>query len=68
MAEEKGKQPLPWSQRLRRAALFVLFFLVLLIPKVLGLRGRRRLWMALRFLAAVVGAGLVLGSGGEWGW
>ncbi|MEE8201967.1 MAG: hypothetical protein V3R29_12475 [Candidatus Acidoferrales bacterium] len=68
MAEEKGKQPLPWGQRLRRAALFVLFFLVLLIPKALGLRRRRRLWMALRFLAAVVGAGLVLGSGGEWGW
>ncbi|MDA2913433.1 hypothetical protein MYX77_05655 [Acidobacteriia bacterium AH_259_A11_L15] len=68
MAEEKGKQPLPWGQRLRRAALFVLFFLVLLIPKALGLRGRRRLWMTLRFLAAVVGAGLVLASGGEWGW
>ena len=67
MAEAKA-EPVPLGERLRRAALFVLFGLVLLIPKALSLRRRRDLWNVLRFLAAVLGA-VLLGTikGGELG-
>jgi hypothetical protein len=51
--------PVPVSERLRRAGLFVLFGLVLLIPKTLSLRRRRSLWNVLRLLVGVVGAVLV---------
>ena len=44
------------GERLRRVGLFVLFGLVLLIPKTLGLRRRRNLWNVLRLLAGIVGA------------
>ena len=56
------------GERLRRAGLFLLFGLVLLIPKALSLRRRRDLWNVLRFLAAVLGA-VLLGTvkGGELG-
>jgi len=67
VAEAKA-EAVPRGKRLRRAALFVLFGLVLLIPKALGLRRRRSLWNGLRFLAAVIGA-LMVGTvkGGELG-
>lgn len=44
-----------WSHRLRRAALWVLFALVLLIPKTLSLRKRPGVWNPLRFGVAVIG-------------
>ncbi len=57
MSDEQGEQPLAsWPQRLRRGALFVLFALVLLIPKALDLRRRPRMWNALGFAAAAIGA------------
>ena len=49
-----------WPQRLRRAALFVLFALVLLIPKTLGLRRQPQVWNALRTAVALLGAALVV--------
>ena len=58
MAEAKA-EPVPLGERLRRAGLFVLFGLVLLIPKTLGLRRRRNLWNVLRLLAGIVGAVLL---------
>ena len=54
-----------WAGRLRRAALLVLFSLVLLIPKVLALRRRRRWWNALRLTAAVTGAFLFADKAGS---
>ena len=58
-----------WPQRLRRAALLVFFALVLLIPKILGLRRRRRSWNALRLTTALVGAVLVTaGKASHLGW
>jgi hypothetical protein len=45
----------PRLARLRRAGLFVLFSLVLLIPKALALRRRRMLWNRLRVLMALTG-------------
>lgn len=60
MAEEKHTQErVLWQVRLRRAALFLLFAAVLMIPKTLALRQRRSLWNGLRFLVAVTGALLV---------
>lgn len=57
MAETNASdESLPLAERLRRAALFVLFGLVLLIPKTLALRRRRHLWNLLRLLAGIVGA------------
>ena len=51
------------ATRLRRGALWVIFALVLLIPKAIRLRRRRRAWNIIRVLAAFVGAGmLVLGA------
>ncbi len=44
-----------WSNRLRRTALWLLFALVLLIPKTLSLRKRPRVWNLLRFGVAVIG-------------
>ncbi|MGH9777284.1 MAG: hypothetical protein ACRD5I_02630 [Candidatus Acidiferrales bacterium] len=58
MAEARAKA-VPLGDRLRRAALFVLFGLVLLIPKTLGLRRRKDLWNVLRLLAGIVGAVLL---------
>ncbi len=61
MAEKRVEKPAPtWMDRLRRAVLFVLFGLVLLIPKLVGLRRRRRAWNALRWLAGL--AGLLLAA------
>ena len=57
------------GQRLKRAAIGVLIFLILLIPRVRRLRRRVRLWTGFRIAAGV--AGLVLGtvflSGGSTG-
>ncbi len=58
-----------WPQRVRRAALFVLFALVLLIPKTLGLRRRPRTWKAIRAVVALLGALLVaVPTGNSWSW
>ena len=51
------------AQRLRRAALFVLFSLVLLIPKGLALRRRPRWWNLLRFAVALIGIFLLADQG-----
>jgi hypothetical protein len=65
---EARVETIPLGERLRRAVLFVLFGLVLLIPQTLALRRRRTLWNGLRFLTAVVGALLIgSGKGGELG-
>lgn len=57
MAQEQNEQArVSWPQRLRRAALFLLFATILLVPKFLALRRRRRLWNALRVVLAVFGA------------
>ncbi len=55
---EKPRQG--WPPRLRRAALFILFALVLLIPKTLGLRRQPQVWNALRTAVALLGAALVV--------
>lgn len=55
-------ETIPRAERLRRAGLFVLFSAVLLIPKTLGLRRRRKLWNSLRILAALAGGLLVVGG------
>ncbi len=56
MANDSFKQTeVRWSNRLRRAALWFLFALVLLIPKTLSLRKRPGLWNLLRFGVAVIG-------------
>jgi len=59
VAEEKTEagQNSRWA-RLRRAGLFVLFSLVLLIPKALALRRRPKLWNGLRVLMALAGGAL----------
>lgn len=49
-------------KRLRRGALWLLFSAVLLIPKVLGLRRRRRAWNAARLVASSLAAALVAAS------
>lgn len=66
MAETKA-EPVPLGERLRRAGLFVLFGLVLLIPKTLSLRRRKDLWNVLRLLAGVVGAVLLFDKVGGLG-
>jgi len=47
--------------RLRQAGLFVLFSIVLLIPKTLALRRRPKLWNGLRLLTCLTG-GLLAGT------
>ena len=60
MAEEKQPhEKVGLAMRLRRAALFVVFAAVLLIPKTLSLRRRGWLWNSLRLVAAIVGAALL---------
>ena len=57
MADQKtetGQQPR--LARLRRAGLFVLFSLVLLIPQALALRRRRKLWNGLRVVSVLAGS------------
>ena len=56
-----------WSDRLRRTALWVLFALVLFIPKTLNLRKRPGLWNLLRFGVAVIGVFLFAMQGGSAG-
>ena len=51
---------------MRRAALFVLFSVVLLIPKALRLRRRRAVWNGLRIVVAVAGAVLIARGVGNW--
>ena len=46
--------------RLRRAVIGALFALVLLIPKLLRIRGNARSWMAFRIILAFAGAALVI--------
>lgn len=67
--ESAGKERVCLAVRLRRAALFVLFALVLLIPKTLALRRHRGLWNTLRLAVAIVGAILLTaGKGGLSAW
>src|ERR1700730_15763318 len=52
----------PWraaAARLRRGALWVIFALVLLIPKVNRLRRRRRAWNLIRIFVAFAGAAML---------
>ena len=60
-----------WRRRLTRAAYFVLFSLILLIPKTLRLRRRPAVWNSVRVAAVVSGAYLVQAGGfslaGLWG-
>ena len=66
---QTGHPQTAWLVRLRRAVLFLLFALILLIPKGLRLRRRRGWWNALRLAVALLGAVLVAeGKGGEAGW
>jgi hypothetical protein len=46
------------AARLRRGALWVIFGVVLLIPKLNRLRRRRRAWIAVRIVLGIVGAGM----------
>jgi len=54
---EPGPELTP-RQRLTRAAIGVLFYLILLIPRVRRLRRRARLWTAVRVTAGLAGFGL----------
>lgn len=55
--------------RLRRAALWVLYAFVLLIPKFLALRRKPRVWLAIRVALGVFGAALVIAPlGRRSGW
>jgi uncharacterized membrane protein len=52
----------PWraaAARLRRGALWVIFALVLMIPKVIRLRRQRRAWNLVRILMAFAGAAML---------
>lgn len=52
----------PWraaAARLRRGALWVIFALVLMIPKVIRLRRQRREWNLVRILMAFAGAAML---------
>lgn len=63
MADKPAEQSAtPWHTRLRRAVLFVLFALVLLIPRLLSLRKQRRTWNLVRAGVAVTGLVLVLAA------
>jgi hypothetical protein len=46
--------------KLRRAVVWLLFALVLLIPKTLALRRKRHVWMAMRIALAILGAMMVM--------
>jgi len=48
------------ADRLKRGALWVIFALVLMIPKVNRLRRRRRTWTFIRILVAVTGASILV--------
>src|SRR5579863_2937058 len=48
------------AARLRRGGLWVIFALVLLIPKVNRLRRRRRAWNFIRILSVIAGAAMLL--------
>jgi len=61
MAQDQTiERPGVWPQQVRRAALYVLFALVLLIPKTLSLRHQPRAWNALRAVVAILGAALIV--------
>jgi hypothetical protein len=53
-------QPAPASSRLRNALIGTLFALVLLIPKILHVRGNPNSWLLFRILLGVTGAALVV--------
>lgn len=46
--------------KLRRGVLWLLFTLVLAIPKTLALRRKRRVWLALRIIVGLIGAMMVM--------
>lgn len=67
--DQPHRVPGVWLQHVRRAGLYVLFALVLLIPKTLSLRRQPRAWNALRAVVALLGAGLIvvpLGISANW--
>jgi hypothetical protein len=47
------------AARLRRGVLWVIFGLILMIPKVNRLRGQKKLWNFIRVLVAFAGAGML---------
>ena len=68
MTKDTSKQAeANWTHRLRRAALWFLFALVLLIPKTLSLRKRPGLWNLFRFGVAVLGVFVFTIQGGSAG-
>jgi len=67
--DQPHRVPGVWLQHVRRAGLYVLFALVLLIPKTLSLRRQPRAWNTLRAVVALLGAGLIvvpLGISANW--
>ena len=52
-------RPVSLPSRLFRGALWLLFALVLLVPKLIAFRRRRRIWNILRVILAVAGAALI---------
>lgn len=48
------------AARLRRGGLWLIFALVLMIPKVNRLRGRRKTWNSIRILSVIAGAAMLL--------
>ena len=59
MTQEAEKR-IGLARRLRRGALWALFSMVLLIPKILALRRQARIWNAARRTALMCGVGLIL--------
>ena len=59
MTQEAEKR-IELARRLRRGALWALFSMVLLIPKILALRRQARIWNAARRTALMCGVGLIL--------
>lgn len=58
--KKRARERVSLRVRLRRAALYVLFALVLLIPQTLALRRHRRGWNALRLGLALTGVALLV--------
>jgi hypothetical protein len=57
---QEAEKRIGLARRIRRGALWVLFSIVLLIPKILALRRHERIWNAARRTALVCGVALIL--------